>query len=56
MEINLTEQLITEDALNHYYYYVEKKLKGCGLGAIERENYEINKKRLSDLLARFRKP
>ena len=54
MELNKTEQSITEDALNHYWHYVVNKLEKRDLGDIERANLELDKKRLDEILKRFR--
>jgi hypothetical protein len=52
--LNETERAITEDALNHFWHWVITKLKEDNLGDIQRKNLELDKKRLDDLLARFR--
>ena len=54
MELNKTEQSITEDALNHYWRYVVNMLDRRDLGDIQRANLELDKKRLDELLKRFR--
>ena len=54
MILNETEKAITEDALNYHWHWVISKLNEKNLGDIERKNLEIDKKRLDDLLARFR--
>lgn len=54
MELNKKEQSITEDALNHYWNYVVNMLTKRDLLDIQRANLELDKKRLDDLLARFR--
>ncbi len=56
MTLNQTEKAITEDALNHHWHWVITKLKEKNLGDIERKNLELDKKRLDDLIARFRQP
>lgn len=45
---------VTEDAINHYWHYVVKKLERTDLGDIEKANLELDKQRLDDLLTRFR--
>ena len=47
---------ITEDALNHYWHYVMDMLAKNSLGNIQRANLELDKKRLNELLERFRQP
>lgn len=54
MELNKIEQSITEDALNHYWHYVVNLLTKINLGDIQRANLELDKKRLDELLKRFR--
>ena len=54
MEINEIEKQITEDALNHYWHYVVDMLAKNRLGVLERANLEVDKKRLNELLERFR--
>ena len=54
MILNETEKSITEDALNHFWHYVINKLQQNNLGDTERKNLELDKKRLDELLARFR--
>ena len=54
MELNKVEQSITEDALNHYWHYVVNMLDNRDLGDIQRTNLEFDKKRLDELLKRFR--
>jgi 1,2-phenylacetyl-CoA epoxidase catalytic subunit len=56
MEINEIEKQITEDALNHYWHYVMDMLAKNSLGDIQRANLELDKKRLNELLERFRHP
>jgi len=56
MEINEIEKQITEDALNHYWHYVMDMLAKNSLGDIQRANLELDKKRLNELLERFRQP
>ena len=61
MEINEIEKQITEDALNHYCHYVMHMLvmhmlAKNSLGDIQRANLELDKKRLNELLERFRQP
>ena len=53
MEINEIEKQITEDALNHYWHYVMDMLDKNNLGDIQRDNLELDKKRLNELLERF---
>jgi hypothetical protein len=54
MELKKTEQLITEDALNNYWHYVVIMLTKKDLGDIQRANLELDKKRLDNILKRFR--
>jgi hypothetical protein len=56
MEINEIEKQITEDALNHYWHYVMDMLAKNSLGDIQRANLELDKKRLNEILERFRQP
>ena len=53
VEINEMEKQITEDALNHYWHYVMDMLDKNSLGVIQRDNLELDKKRLNELLERF---
>jgi 1,2-phenylacetyl-CoA epoxidase catalytic subunit len=53
MEINKIEKQIIEDALNHYWHYVMDMLYKNSLGDIQRDNLELDKKRINELLERF---
>lgn len=54
MILNETEKAITEDALNHFWHYTMTKIEKGGLGDIELQNALLDKKRLEELLERFR--
>lgn len=56
MTLNETEKSITEDALNHFWHYTMTKIEKGGLGDIELQNALLDKKRLEELLERFRYP
>jgi len=54
MELNVIEKSITEDALNHYWHYTMDKIEKGGMGDIELKNALLDKKKLEELLKRFR--
>ena len=54
MKLNKTEQLITEDALNYYWLHVIHTLNNAEIGRVQRSNLELDKKRLSSLIKKFR--
>jgi len=54
MTLNETEKSITEDALNHFWHYTMNKIEKGGLSDVELQNALLDKKRLEELLERFR--
>lgn len=54
MELTKLEKLVVEDALQHYWHYVVNELGKRNLGDIHRSNLEIDKKRIEELLTKFK--
>lgn len=54
MTLNETKKIDLQNALNHFWHYTITKIEKGGLGDIELQNALLDKKRLEELLERFR--